>query len=516
MFDEITLASVASSIRSGQYNLLLGAGVSLDSSNGRGDPLPDTDTLRQDLCNLKGARLSSPLQRVYSTLAPSEVENYVVSRFVGCKSGPTLKQVSKFVWNRVFTFNIDDALESAYLVSSGPSPLQQAISFHFSDDYVEERDRSKLQIIHLHGWVGRKESGFVFSLSEYVRQIKSINPWMVVLTQFLPVQPFIIAGTSLNEVDLEYYLAHRSSVTSRKDRGPSILIEPYPDAVTESDCRKYGLELFKGTALEFFTYIDGSVPDRPSPSALIPVSGRTLLPVGTPRALVASFSSDFELVPTTVEPTESASRFLYGHPASWSDLAAHLDIGRHLTPLIVNEVEKRLKSSYFEDRILLLIEGTGTGKTTVAKRVAFDLSAKETRVITCSALSQLEPEITAKAIDLIAGPLLIIVDDFASQASPIAEILGKLTKKDVVILGVERSYRSRYVTQILSGTRYKPIVDLKLTQPEANQLVELYRRNGLVGSREASRGLEGFVREIASDPIAVASCRILNDFPDYA
>jgi hypothetical protein len=38
----------------GGYNLLVGSGISLDSRNGRGEPLRSADQLRRDLCKLTG------------------------------------------------------------------------------------------------------------------------------------------------------------------------------------------------------------------------------------------------------------------------------------------------------------------------------------------------------------------------------------------------------------------------------------------------------------------------------
>jgi hypothetical protein len=218
MFDQDTLASISSTLKSGQYTLLLGAGISLDSTNSIGQKLPGTNEFRLDLCRLKGARESSTLQRVFSTLTPAEIEEHVVKRFRGCKPGPSLTYVPKFVWRRIFTFNVDDALEAAY---GSPDKLQRYSVSHFEEIYTESRDLTEVLVVHLHGWVGTPDKPFVFATSEYVRQIKAINPWMVVLTQFLSTEPFIIIGASLDEVDLEYYLAHRSPATSRSDCSPS-------------------------------------------------------------------------------------------------------------------------------------------------------------------------------------------------------------------------------------------------------------------------------------------------------
>jgi hypothetical protein len=507
-FDKNTLESIAASLKAGHYNLLLGSGVSLDSKNSRGS-LPSGDTFRKDLCRLKDARDNSQLQRVYATLTPKEVQDQVVERFRNCQPGPSVTKVTQFIWRKIFTFNIDDALENAY---KAPDLVQKPAIFHFNDDYYEGRNLSEVPIIHLHGWVGRPDQDFVFSRDEYVRQIKTINPWMVLLTQFLPIEPFMIIGTSLDEVDLDYYLAHRTEVTAREDRGPSILIEPNPDAVTENDCKRYNLLLFRGTAKEFLDYLAIQVPERPTPMELVPQETRRLLPSSISKAAALSFWADFELVPGIVPAGSIATRFMYGHLPSWQDLASGMDIGRPVTRKIVNALDALLKDPNNKQKIVVLSDSTGTGKTTIIRRCAFELAKKGITTLDCSALSRIEPLSTSSILDQIDDPILIVVDNFADQVVAISQLVQNLEKKDVVFLVSDRDYRMRYITLSLSGIGFMQFGGLKLRKIDAERLIEVYVKHGLLGTSDVVRKRASFVKSLTSDPIAVACCRILNDF----
>jgi hypothetical protein len=363
--------------------------------------------------------------------------------------------------------------------------------------------------VHLHGWVGNPDRPFVFATSEYVRQIRSINPWMVVLTQFLPVDPFIIIGASLDEVDLEYYLAHRSTVSSRPDKGPAILVEPFPDSVTERDCEKYGLKLFRGTAEEFWDYLEEQIPSRPTPAELVPVSIQNLFPAGTSKQIVVPFSADFEPVPSNPIKNENASRFLFGHIPSWEDLTGNLDIPREYSPQLIAEVEDAFKKA---ERIVVLSDDIGTGKSTVLRRIALEFSRRSTTVLICSALSRLDPMRTAEALDLVDGRVLVIVDNFADQATSIAETMNRAEKRDIVVLAAERKYRSPYLRRVLAKAPSLTASGLELRFIEAERLLALYLRFGMVGRQEATKNPNAFAKQIFHDPIAVAACRILNDF----
>jgi hypothetical protein len=60
-------------------------------------------------------------------------------------------------------------------------------------------------LVHLHGSVDFPDRGYVFSRDEYIRQITTINSWMTILAQFMRSEPFVIGGSSLDEVDIDYF-----------------------------------------------------------------------------------------------------------------------------------------------------------------------------------------------------------------------------------------------------------------------------------------------------------------------
>lgn len=115
--NEIDWEFVGQAIRSGQYNLLLGAGVSLDSTSGRPAMcLPGAGALRDELASaLPGVRPNSSLSRLYRVANDKNlVDALITKRFINCTPGNTVSAITKFNWRRIFTLNIDDALESAY------------------------------------------------------------------------------------------------------------------------------------------------------------------------------------------------------------------------------------------------------------------------------------------------------------------------------------------------------------------------------------------------------------------
>ena len=196
------------------------------------------------------------------------------------------------------------------------------------------------------------------------------NPWMLLLCEILPSESFIIAGTSLNEVDVEYYLTRRTSSTPRRGRGPSLLVEPNPDAATRADCERYDLTLVEAGFGQFLAWIEQTFPNCPSAHRLIVPPVTDLFRSTIAPATLLRFFSDFELVPTRTAAESSPTRaYMYGAEPTWSDIDEHLDVERRANQAVMNWLTKWLERPSRQERVLLVSEGPATGKSTLLKRV---------------------------------------------------------------------------------------------------------------------------------------------------
>ena len=513
MIPDELLNAFTSTLLTGGYNLLVGSGVSLDSKNGLGETLRTAETLRRDLCKLKGVRDTTTLPRVYSLLSEQERRTELVDRFANCKPGPSLSSLPHFLWRRLFTFNIDDALEASY--RDAMDAKQSLIPLNFDAPFEPTPDRRELHAIHLHGWVGQAQAGFVFSHAEYARVMSALNPWMHLLAEILATESFIIAGTSLNEVDLEYYLSHRSEATPRRGRGPSLLIEPFPDAATESDCTRYGLQLVRATFGEFLTWLRKRFPTPPVLSELVVPDVAGLFPDKSLAPKLLRFFADFRLVTAGDQPkSPRPSSFLYGRAPSKDDLDQHIDIPRTDIGLLSADVDEMLARTNGDGpRLLVVLDDAGTGKTTVIQRIGHDLALKGRPVLAVHTLLRLDAK---NAIDCIASattPMVFLVDGLADHAEQILELLEDTrSAANIVILASERSYRQEFVDVILGDVHRLTRSLQPLNQTERRQLIELFRQYGLVGTSAAVKNPDEYAHRLKGDPVSIAVCRILNDF----
>ncbi len=513
MIPKESLAAFKQTLLNGEYNLLFGSGISTESKNGKGELLPSSEKLRQELCKLKGTKEDTTLLRVYSHLTAQERRSELTDRFSNCQPARSLTSLPQFIWRRLFTFNIDDVLEGLYKNHRGAK--QTLVPLNFNSAFEPTPDRKELQAIHLHGSVLLPEIGYVFSYTEYARMMAANNPWMHLLSEILSTESFIIAGTSLNEGDLEYYLSYRNDCTPRRGRGPSLLIEPYPDATTEADCYRHGLILVKTTFGNFLTWLKDEFPNPPTLSELMIPDVKGIFPDNSlsPQKLLRFFS-DFTVLNAGDQPqSQLPSSFLYGREPQQSDLDQHLDIPRIDAGIIYSDVQEAISKKDVEPRVVLVLDEAGTGKSTIIRRVGHDLARGGQIVMSVQTLSRIDSANAAECFAAATSPVVLLVDSLADHVEQIFELVqDERTKGNLVILAAERSYRQEYIGAVFGDTPYHCSSMQPLNQSERRQLIELFRKFGLVGKPRAISAPASFANYIKGDAIAIAVCKILNDF----
>ena len=340
---------------------------------------------------------------------------------------------------------------------------------------------------------------------------------MHMLSEILATEPFIIAGTSLNEPDLDYYLSFRNESTPQRGRGPSLLIEPYHTAVTEFDCQRFGLVLVKSDFSDFLAWLHQEVPAPPSIAELVVPDVKQLFSDPPQSIDKLRFFTDFESIVAAELPTpESPPPFLYGREPQWSEINSHVDINRPDTDALLERIEEVYALDPIPDdkpRLILVLDEAGTGKTTTIKRVAHRFAALGRPVFSLCTLSRLDVGSASAVLSRLKTKCLLVIDGFADHVEQIAELLADPTlASKVIVIASERSYRREYVDVIVCE---EPRVDYELSQlgvGELRQILQRYQDYGLVADPTAIKHPDVFARTFRNDAVAVVVCRILNDF----
>lgn len=315
-------------INSRQYYLMAGSGISLDTVGPDG-AMRSANRLRLDLCGIVGISTDRTLQQAYSLLDDQDVKSQITNHYKTITVGKTAATICEIPWRRIYTLNVDNSLAHYANTVCNDRLLDsnRVQVINYNDDYRDPNPETVMSIVHLHGSVARPEDGYVFSQSEYAKNVSRPNSWMSTLTQLLRSEPFIVAGTTLEESDVTYYLEQRPTGNHVfMPEVPSILIEPYPDRLTERLCENHDFILFEGTAIEFFDTLSTEFANFVSPFA--PSSPTSITPSILNERDRIRFDETFEKVPVDVPATDGTAKLLLGVEPTWSMLAGNSDIRR--------------------------------------------------------------------------------------------------------------------------------------------------------------------------------------------
>jgi hypothetical protein len=118
----------------------------------------------------------------------------------------------------------------------------------------------------------------------------------------------------------------------------------------------------------------------------------------------------------------------------------------------------------------------------------------------------------AKIFNSFKDPFVIACDNFADHVSSITELYRQIHRDDFLVIGFERSYRMPYVIQAMAGIPFEKFNFATFEPAEAKQLIAKMHQYGLTSAAYDPNRIDAFASDLTTDSIAVAVCRIMNDF----
>jgi hypothetical protein len=273
--------------------------------------------------------------------------------------------------------------------------------------------------------------------------------------------------------------------------------------------------LVKATAREFLDWLLERLGEPPTVQQLFIPESKAIFADAPDNITQVKFFSSFEIVQHTPVPAghRTPPPFRYGRPPMWSDLAASSDVPTDMESHIANEARKLLSRGDAKSKALVLFGEPGTGKTTAVKRAAYDLSLEGQTVISLYRKSRVDVDAAVKCFNAIKGPFLLHVDGIADHTSSLSAIATSPgLRRPLSIIGSDRDYREDHVRRSLGNIELQPDDIKPWTAANYEELIERYRKGGLASSERAVRNPKQYALGLQHDAVAVAVCRILNDF----
>lgn len=481
--------------------LFLGAGFSMMARNALNETLPVGRKFSEKLWNFLGTpgdysdhntALQSMYQAVLSSNKPyREIETILEDNFLVKEVPDIYNNLTIPFWYKIYTVNIDDLLDKIY----APTGVQELQVLKFPKDEYKERDQTllKLQAVFLHGKLKCRPNEVIFSRTQYASTTLDHQPLYAQFVHDYSTLPTIFIGTALDEPIFDQYIAARQSRTGEipENRPRSFIIDPYISPIQENIYRTlYNIEPIKATTEDFLKWlgsIDSLIPDYDDTLKIVLPSLTTLLASDkfkeSFRESVNDFAQSFSKIIITSKYVNKSKAFLLGTSPRWADIYFNLDAPRLISPTIFNHVEV-LFDSPSELGSIVILGSAGSGKSTVLRRVCFDL-AKNGRSIYFSN-SETIPSVTnlMTTLQMLKEKVVLAFDNadlILKQLVPMIEQLTKLPFPPVIILASRTNVFDR------ESNRCEPIINLKefsmsnLERQEIVDVILILEKNNLLG-----------------------------------
>lgn len=249
---------------SGKTILFTGAGFSLGAKNGAGQDLPTGFGLKKllltELLGYKESdeeyneliedKLSDICAFSEQEASQAKVQDFIIEQFSDCEPKEFHKTIANFgKWKRIYTVNIDDVLEN--------SIDRSMLAVQDVERPITYTKAKQVEYIKLHGSVRNRSSRLVFSNQQYVdSMLKSTDYRFNTFSQDMQMENFVVVGTEMDEINLDYYLNLFSSGAWKTTHGQLFFINPKPRRIFRSKIEALGAYIIEWTTEEFARHLD--------------------------------------------------------------------------------------------------------------------------------------------------------------------------------------------------------------------------------------------------------------------
>lgn len=434
--------------------LFTGAGFSLGAINGFNEAIPSGNVLKEKiLSNLLGYEkdsndyeeltkysLSDICSFANSQASENKVQDFIVNQFMDCTPKEYHKTIATFPsWKKIYTVNIDDVVENA--VPNGYFIVQNS-----DRQYSYTRAKQK-EYIKLHGCVRNRSGKFVFSSQQYVdSMLHSTDYRFNSFAQDMQVENFVVVGTEMNEINLDYYLELFSSVSDRTAHGQMFFINPNPSIIFKAKITKIGAYIIEWTTEEFANHL------------------KTLSNTAKDEFAESHKIEDFLYVKDKYDIDKKfkgyKSSLYFGQHPDYRDIIFDWDFINPNIESLFSDIVEYIEKGYGRKLMISFFGKSMTGKSTYLKRLAISLVNENVAVYDFCGKRFDISDFKRKSRSLIENTIALIFDNASFYYSEIKSLIQTFPlEKNIVVLTAARTYshnRKRYC--LVSEPWYKEIL----------------------------------------------------------
>lgn len=438
---------IKSAYQNGKLVLFLGAGASRSSRSRDGSELLDGWSLAKYLAEEAGwTYTDEPLSTVYGAVRKvlgSQVDEVFSKLYQHCSPSSEYLRLAKYPWARVYTTNIDDALEIAFRDKS-----PQNLNIRNRNDSVENQDNSfeRLDLVKLNGSSDRPELGYIFSPQEYGKSAANIPQWYRELGSDFFQYVFVFIGTKLNEPIFYHQVEHYRSIV-KSGVPKSYVITPSASPIEIANLSEMNLEHVASGLEEFVNWLEDEITSPPKSLDLAFARNPSLKEMfekhsRAEKEKYVDLFAGVTLVSRAVLSGSNASEtdgtirdFYRGFKPTWRDVID--GVPAELESL--NGFQNTVNGYESTGKILVLYGPAGSGKSTILKQIALRLSDRDLGNV------YFLEEASANFRDLIEEleksneeKYYLLIDRLDGMRNELIEVMTSARMKKGVVVGCER------------------------------------------------------------------------------
>ncbi|WYX30812.1 hypothetical protein WJ976_05140 [Achromobacter denitrificans] len=186
------------------------------------------------------------------------------------------------------------------------------------------------------------------------------------------------------------------------------------------------------------------------------------------------------------------------------------------TTVLVRKIDFFLSGKSPLANVIVVTSEPGAGKSTNLRRVAYDLAKKGRIVFFMKKHADVGYDDMLTCFRAVQGRCVLFIDGAAENVSFIRLLLEKEDLLDkLMIVCAERDYRKSHIESNLENISVSYYSVAPWGRTGYVQLIERFRQNGLLASTDAVKDPEGTAVQLVNDPVAIATCRLLNSFRPF-
>lgn len=425
---------------SGNPVLFTGAGFSLGAMNADGVEIPSGSHLKTQIIGellgikesddeykeLDKASLSDVCTYASGIVSEYKFRDFIVEHLSGFRPQSYHETILSYSnWRKVYTVNIDDVVEN--------SRCGNRFIVQNSNRKIDYSKANRIEYIKLHGCVRNADGDIVFSNNQYVdSMLHSTDYRFNSFAQDMQVENFIILGTEMNEINLDYYIGLFSSTSGKTVHGQLFFINPKPSHLFIARVQKIGATIIQWTTQEFAEHI--STLGMPLQKEDVNIHVKDFLHIGSRFNVEKSF-------------VNYKSELYFGNYPCLKDIVFDWDFRNPLIDSIIDSIKSE-RGKRLNRRMIALYGKSMVGKSLYLKRIAVSL-LRDNFVVYEFCGKEFDIRYFAQRVSQLPDTYIaLIVDDASFYYREIAFLMRIFPpNKSLVVITASRSYqhfRKRY------------------------------------------------------------------------